>query len=249
MFKPINKHSKNTFIQMFVLLLCLIMSASIVYSQNTTIEIEGYDISVLDAKIADAVAKANALGARTENKLAAAAAYLERANVFYNAGRPALYKLAVGDFRRVLRLQSNNAEAREKLDQIISIYKEMGRPVPTNGEETDIYNDPNVRYKLKPEPINLSSGRTSEPFPVTLPPNVDYAYEISAKSGTRIRVSVTSDDDSASLKIYQDRLDKSSSIVSGNKSWAGIVSDSEKYTIKVSSKKGNVTYKLKVTAQ
>ena len=249
MFKPTSKHSKNSLIQVFVLLLSLIISSATVQSQNTQIEIEGWDISALDAKIADAVAKANAPSASADDELAAAAAYLKRANFFYNAGRPALYKLAVGDFRRILRLQPDNAEAQEKLDQIISIYKAMGRPVPKNGDETDIYNDPNVRYKLKPEQINLSSDKTSEPFPVTLPPGVDYAYEISAKNGTRVNVSVTSNDDSAFLYVYREHLDKASLIVSGNKSWDGIVSDAEKYVIKVSSKKGNVTYKLKVTAQ
>lgn len=244
-----SKHSKNTLIQMSVLLLSLMMLAATVRSQNTQIEIEGYDLSALDTKIADAVAKANAPGAGADDKLAAAAAYLERANVFYNAGRPPLYKLAVGDFRRILRLQPDNTEAREKLDQIVSIYKAMGRPVPTLGEETDIYNDPYVRYKFKPERIDLSSGKTSEPYPAPLAPDVSYAYEISAKNGTRFNVSVTSDDNSVSLDIYQEHPDKSSLIVSGNKSWDGVISNSEKYIIKVSSKKGNVTYKLKVTVQ
>ena len=68
-------------------------------------------------------------------KQAAAAAYVERANVFYNAGQPMLYKYALRDFRLALRYDSNNTEAREKQDQIVAIYQQMGRPVPDLGNE------------------------------------------------------------------------------------------------------------------
>lgn len=93
------------------------------------------DTSALDARIARAEAKAKIKGATAADKQAAAAAYLERANMYYSAGQPRLYKFALGDFRRVLRYEPDNAEAREKLEMIVSIYQSMGRPVPDNGRE------------------------------------------------------------------------------------------------------------------
>jgi hypothetical protein len=87
----------------------------------------------LDAKIEKAEAKAKAANASGADKKAAAAALVERANVYYSAQQPALYKFALGDFRHALRYDPNNAEARAKMDQIVSIYNSMGRPVPTNG--------------------------------------------------------------------------------------------------------------------
>jgi hypothetical protein len=95
----------------------------------------GLDTAALDAKITKAEAKAKAGGATQADKLAAAAAYLERGNLYRDAGQPALYKFALGDYRYALRYQPDNAEAREKMNEIVSIYQSMGRPVPTNGNE------------------------------------------------------------------------------------------------------------------
>ena len=89
----------------------------------------------LDAKIEKAEAKAKAGGAGEADKKAAAAAYVERGNVYYEAGAPALYKFALGDFRRALKYDPSNSEARAKMTQIVQIYESMGRPVPTNGLE------------------------------------------------------------------------------------------------------------------
>jgi hypothetical protein len=93
------------------------------------------DTAALDAKIEKAEAKAKAGGATQADKLAAAAALLERANVYRDAGQPTLYKFALGDYRRALRYQPDNAEARAKMNEIVSIYQSMGRPVPTNGSD------------------------------------------------------------------------------------------------------------------
>jgi hypothetical protein len=93
------------------------------------------DTSALDKKIKQAETKAKAPKAAQADKLAAATAYLERANIFYNAGQPTLYKFALRDFRRTLHYDPNNAEARDKQDQIVQIYQQMGRPVPDLGNE------------------------------------------------------------------------------------------------------------------
>ena len=95
----------------------------------------GLDTAALDAKVTKAEAKAKASGATQADKLAAAAAYLERGNLYRDAGQPALYKFALGDYRYALRYQPDNAEAREKMDEIVSIYRSMGRPIPENGNE------------------------------------------------------------------------------------------------------------------
>ncbi len=89
----------------------------------------------LDAKIEKAESKAKASGASETDKLAAAAVYVERANIYRDAGQPVLYKFALGDYRRALRYQPSNEEARAKMDEIVGIYNSMGRPVPTNGNE------------------------------------------------------------------------------------------------------------------
>ncbi|HYG09363.1 MAG TPA: hypothetical protein VD835_05275 [Pyrinomonadaceae bacterium] len=95
----------------------------------------GVDTSALDAKIEKADAKAKAAGATQADKNAAAAAYLERGNLYRDAGQPMLYRFALGDYRHALRYQPDNAEAREKMNEIVSIYQSMGRPVPDNGIE------------------------------------------------------------------------------------------------------------------
>lgn len=90
----------------------------------------GMDTSALDAKIAKAEEKATAQNATEADKLAAAAAYLERADIFMNAGKPTLYKYALRDYRRTLRYQPDNKQAQDSANMIVSIYKSMGRPVP-----------------------------------------------------------------------------------------------------------------------
>jgi hypothetical protein len=113
-------------------------SASNPSSANTSPdrnEQAGIDTAALDAKIEKAEAKAKAKSATQGDKLAAAAAYLERANIFMNAGRPALYKYALRDYRRTLRYQPDNQQAKESAATIVSIYQSMGRPVPELGNE------------------------------------------------------------------------------------------------------------------
>jgi hypothetical protein len=93
------------------------------------------DTSALDKKIEQAEAKAKAAKASETDKKAAASAYVERANVFYNAGQPMLYKFALRDFRLALRYDPSNEDAISKRDTIVQIYQQMGRPVPDLGNE------------------------------------------------------------------------------------------------------------------
>jgi hypothetical protein len=95
----------------------------------------GPDTSALDAKIEQAEAKAKTAGASGADKKAAAAAYLERANIFYSSQNPSLYKFALRDFRRTLKYDPVNEVALERKQEIERIYKSMGRPIPELGNE------------------------------------------------------------------------------------------------------------------
>jgi len=89
----------------------------------------------LDAKIEKAEAKAKAAGSSDADKKAAARAYFERANFFRDQGSPSLYKFALRDYRIGLRYDPTDSDARGKMDEIVEIYKSMGRPVPELGNE------------------------------------------------------------------------------------------------------------------
>ncbi len=89
----------------------------------------------LDAKIDKELKKAKAPGATASDKKAAAVAYLERGNFYWSAGDVRLYRFALGDFRHVLRYDPTNTEAQAKIDELVRIYKQLGKPVPDIGNE------------------------------------------------------------------------------------------------------------------
>jgi tetratricopeptide (TPR) repeat protein len=61
-----------------------------------------------------------------------AKAYLERGNALTQARQ---YQSALGDYRRTLRYDPNNEEARYWSDTIVGILKQMNREVPAEGAE------------------------------------------------------------------------------------------------------------------
>lgn len=61
-----------------------------------------------------------------------AQSYLERGNALTGARQ---YQAALGDYRRTLRYDPANEEARYWSDTIIGILKQMKRPVPEEGSE------------------------------------------------------------------------------------------------------------------
>lgn len=65
-------------------------------------------------------------------KEALAKAYFERAFALTEAAQ---YRAALGDFRKGLKLNPNDEDARKMHDQIISIFKSIGREPPKEGEE------------------------------------------------------------------------------------------------------------------
>jgi hypothetical protein len=67
-----------------------------------------------------------------EAKTALADAYFNRATALTEAAQ---YRAALGDFRKGLKLNPDDADARAMHDQIISIFKSIGREPPKEGEE------------------------------------------------------------------------------------------------------------------
>ena len=65
-------------------------------------------------------------------RLALAKAYLSRGDALKQARQ---YRAALGDYRRALRYDPDNEEAREWAATITAILQQMGREVPTEGNE------------------------------------------------------------------------------------------------------------------
>ncbi|HEX7314126.1 MAG TPA: hypothetical protein VF297_09390 [Pyrinomonadaceae bacterium] len=152
----------------------------------THVEVVGWDLSGFDEKVREAVSKANARGAG-EAERRAAAALAERAEFFWSAGMPAFYKYALGDYRHVLRFRPEDAEARERADDIVNIYKSMARPVPTNGESksgegflVELFRTTPKRLAFEPGKVYAESGEVSD--------RVAFVYEFDALAGQRLSV-------------------------------------------------------------
>jgi tetratricopeptide (TPR) repeat protein len=90
------------------------------------------DTSKYDADIKSAEEKYNKNQKDNVAKKALAKAYLERANALTEAGQ---YRSALGDYRRTLKYDPNNEEAKSWIDQIVSIFQKMNREPPKEGEE------------------------------------------------------------------------------------------------------------------
>lgn len=67
-----------------------------------------------------------------KTKLELAKAYFVRATALTGAAQ---YRAALGDYRKGLKLDPNDEDARKMHDQILSIFKQIGREPPKEGEE------------------------------------------------------------------------------------------------------------------
>jgi hypothetical protein len=80
-------------------------------------------------------AKITALEKKAGTKKPLAAAYAERGykRMMDDAASPRVkYRAALGDFRHALELDPTNQKAKKHKAMIESIYKSMGRPIPTS---------------------------------------------------------------------------------------------------------------------
>lgn len=90
------------------------------------------DVSEMTSKIEKADKDLKAKPADAAAKKTLAAAYFERAFALTKAAQ---YRSALGDFRKGLKLDPSNEEAKSMHDQIISIFESIGREPPKEGEE------------------------------------------------------------------------------------------------------------------
>jgi TolA-binding protein len=90
------------------------------------------DVTKLTEEIEKADKEFKAKSKDEKAKSTLAAAYFERAFALTKAAQ---YSAALGDFRKGLKLNPNDKEAKEMSDQIVGIYESMGRPAPKEGEE------------------------------------------------------------------------------------------------------------------
>jgi len=90
------------------------------------------DVSAMTAGIekAEKAYKQDPRDAKAKEVLADA--YFVRAFALTDAAQ---YRAALGDFRKGLKLNPDDKEARDMHDQIISIFKSIGREPPREGEE------------------------------------------------------------------------------------------------------------------
>lgn len=93
---------------------------------------EAIDTSNFDQEIARAEKALKQKPNDVEARAALAHAYLARADALKTAKQ---YRAALGDYRRTLKYDPDNAEAREMSETIISILQVMKRDVPAEGQE------------------------------------------------------------------------------------------------------------------
>lgn len=90
------------------------------------------DVTEMTAKIEKAEKEYKAKPNDTKAKDALAAAYFDRAFALTKAAQ---YRSALGDFRKGLKLNPSDSDAKAMHDQIIDIFKSIGREPPKEGEE------------------------------------------------------------------------------------------------------------------
>ncbi len=90
------------------------------------------DTSGLDAEIKQAEAKLKANPKDEGLKKSLAEAFLNRATALTEARQ---YASAIGDYRRVAKIDPTNEDAKVWIKQIIEIYSSINRTYPAEGEE------------------------------------------------------------------------------------------------------------------
>lgn len=90
------------------------------------------DVSAESEAIEDALKKHGASPGSEDGKKAVAKAYYDRAFALTKAAQ---YRAALGDFRKGMKLDPENQEAKSMHDEIIRIFKSIGRQPPKEGEE------------------------------------------------------------------------------------------------------------------
>lgn len=108
------------------------VAASPKSSTPATGNVEPVDTSKYDAEIKRLEEKAKKATGDQQTRVALGKAYANRGDALTGVRQ---YSAALGDYRRALRYDPNNEQARQMSGTIISIYKSMGREVPPEGQE------------------------------------------------------------------------------------------------------------------
>ncbi len=90
------------------------------------------DTSKEDAAIMAAEKALRENSSNAEAKRALSAAFFKRASLLTESRQ---YASALGDYRRALKNDPSNAEAKEWIDRIVSIYASINKESPKEGEE------------------------------------------------------------------------------------------------------------------
>ena len=93
---------------------------------------EPIDTAEFDAEIAKTEKDFKAKPKDAQAKKFVAEAYLKRATALTEARQ---YASAIGDYRRVLKYDADNADAKKWIDEIVKIYAMINREHPKEGEE------------------------------------------------------------------------------------------------------------------
>jgi len=93
---------------------------------------DAIDTTKLDSAVMSAEKALTAKPNDASAKNAAANAFLARATALTEARQ---YASALGDYRRTLKHEPSNADAKQWVDQITMIYASLGRDAPKEGEE------------------------------------------------------------------------------------------------------------------
>jgi tetratricopeptide (TPR) repeat protein len=90
------------------------------------------DTTSFDAAIAKAETSYKAKSGDQSRALVLAEAYVKRATALTEARQ---YASALGDYRRALKFDPNNAEAKRWVEEIIAIYNMLKKSYPAEGQE------------------------------------------------------------------------------------------------------------------
>lgn len=202
----------------------------------------------LDLRIAKAEARLAAAGATDADRAAAAAAYVERGNVYFSAGTPTLYRFALGDYRRALRYQPNLSEAREKAGEITRIYETMGRPLPTHGDEPAERLD---EMTAKAERLTFSGEPAAAGASGEIARGAVRDYLLTIPAGRRVRVRITPQEGPArnpvSFNFYEARDGAAVRLALWQTDWSGDLEREAQYIVRVGPLTHGARYRLEVT--
>ncbi len=155
------------------------------------------DVTAYNAEIAKAEKNLKAKPKDEAAKKALADAYTKRGVALTEARQ---YASALGDYRRAVKYDANNEEAKDGMEVILSIYNSMNRESPPEGEEPPplpFGNQTSVEPSNSAEKIEFAPGATSAAVTGKLKNYQDSKnFSISVGQGQTLRTEQVKDDNS-----------------------------------------------------